>query len=296
MKETKCNITLIAGPTASGKSRLAVDMASCQDSVIINADSMQVYDMLRILTARPSRDEMGGVTHHLYGFVPPQQHFSVGLWYQAVRELLAKPDLQGRNVIFVGGTGLYFRALGGGLSEMPPIPSTLRDMLRQRLQNEGREKLHQELQRDDPVAAAHILPQDAQRILRALEILLATGRSIHDWQQQKTASLINMTHAQKILLLPERATLYSRIERRFDQMLAQGALAEVRALMALGISDDMPAYKTIGVRELAHVLDGTWSMDMAAQQAKAATRRYAKRQMTWFRTQFGKDWQIIANV
>jgi len=296
MKETKRNIILIAGPTASGKSRLAARLGMTTNSVIINADSMQVYDVLHILTARPKPQDIQKLPHYLYGFVPPSQSFSTGLWLKAVHELLATSELQNRNLIFVGGTGLYFRALGGGLAEIPPIPTDIRDALRQHLQDKGTQKLYEELQRKDKVAAARIKPQDGQRIIRALEVLAATGRPLHDWQQQKSAPLIDMYRAQKILLLPERATLYQHIERRFDEMLAQGALDEVRALMTLKIDASMPAMKAIGVRELAEVLDGNWSIEQAAERAKITTRHYAKRQMTWFSTQFATDWQIFSKL
>jgi len=296
MKEKKRNITLIAGPTASGKSRLAARLGKATNSVIVNADSMQVYDVLHLLTARPQHREMQKLPHYLYGFVHPSQNFSTGLWQAHVRDLVQQPDLQHKNLIFVGGTGLYFRALCGGLAEIPPIPPIIRDALRQRLQDEGAQKLHAELHRKDKTAAARIKPQDGQRVIRALEVLAATGHPLHYWQQQKTASLVDGKRAQKILILPERATLYQRIESRFDEMLAQGALDEVRALMALGIDATMPTMKAIGVRELAQVLEGNWSIERAKERAKIATRQYAKRQMTWFSTQFAADWQIFSNL
>lgn len=282
---------MIAGPTASGKSRLAVDIARNNGGVVINADSMQIYDMLHLLTARPETQEMAGVPHYLYGFVSPAQSFSTGLWLQAVADVLARPEVADKPWVFVGGTGLYFRALLGGLSRIPPIPPAVREKWRFRLLEDGAEALHVILTEQDPAMAARLMPADGQRIVRALEVLEATGQSLAQWQEQQGRPLIGADVARKIILLPERSVLVERINRRFDKMIEHGALEEVKALHAMQLAPDLPAMKAIGVRELSAYLDGALTKAEAIEKAKIETRRYAKRQVTWFRHQLGDDWQ-----
>jgi len=290
------NIILIAGPTASGKSQLAAAIAQQHDSVIINTDSMQVYADLHILTARPSKSETQRLPHALYGFVDGGQAFSVGIWLNCVRDLLNAPDIRKKQVIFVGGTGLYFRALGGGLSAMPEIAANIRQYWRARLDKEGAVKLHAELLDSDPIMAQRVRPTDGQRIIRALEIRAATGQSLEFWQAQKSPALVDMTKATKFLILPERERLYERINARFDKMLSQGVLDEVEKLLKRQLDTQLPIMKAIGVRELGGLLRGDLKEQEAIARAKQETRRYAKRQMSWFRNMLAEKWQIFSDI
>ncbi len=285
---------LITGPTASGKSALAVELAKRHDGVVINADSMQVYDTLRVLTARPSDEDMQGVPHYLYGHVSAATAYSTGAWLRDVTALLPQLRADGRLPVFVGGTGLYFKALTGGLSDMPSIPEEVRTRLRARLIEEGGAVLHAELAARDGDVAAALNPQDGQRIVRALEVLEATGRSIAKLQGQSGPVVVDPDRAQKIVVLPERAVLHDRINRRFGLMLAEGAADEVRALLALSPAPEMPVMKAIGVSQIAAMLDGAMSREDVLEKGAAATRQYAKRQMTWFRNQMDESWERLA--
>ncbi|MCS0457653.1 MULTISPECIES: tRNA (adenosine(37)-N6)-dimethylallyltransferase MiaA [Rhizobium] len=287
------NAILITGPTASGKSALAVELAKQHDGVVVNADSMQVYDTLRVLTARPSDEDMQGVPHHLYGHVPASRAYSTGAWLRDVTDLLQRLRADGRKPIFVGGTGLYFKALTGGLSDMPVIPDALRNRLRSLLQSEGPEELYRQLQARDPLVADSLRPQDGQRIVRALEILEATGRSIVDFQAQAGPVIVDPSTSRRIVVEPERAVLHQRINGRFEKMLEQGAADEVRALFALSLSPDMPVMKAIGVSQIAAMLRGELTRDEVLERGAAATRQYAKRQMTWFRNQMDESWERL---
>ncbi|SNB82055.1 tRNA dimethylallyltransferase [Agrobacterium sp. 719_389] len=284
---------LITGPTASGKSALALRLARERDGVVINADSMQVYDTLRVLTARPSEDEMEGVPHLLYGHVPASSLYSTGEWLRDISALLSDLHAQRRFPVIVGGTGLYFKALTGGLSDMPNIPEDIRDRLRARLVEEGAAVLHAELARRDPAMADTLKPGDGQRIVRALEVLEATGKSIRDFQQAKGPMIVDPDRAQKFVVLPERPVLHDRINRRFEAMMESGAVEEVRALLALNLAPDATAMKAIGVAQIADMLAGRMGEAEVIEKSAAATRQYAKRQMTWFRNQMGDDWTRI---
>ncbi|QAS78895.1 tRNA (adenosine(37)-N6)-dimethylallyltransferase MiaA [Rhizobium acidisoli] len=287
------NAILITGPTASGKSALALELARRHAGVVINADSMQVYDTLRVLTARPSEEEMQGVPHHLYGHVPAGAAYSTGSWLRNVSALLPALRAAGRLPVFVGGTGLYFKALTGGLSDMPDIPEALREELRGRLLEEGPDRLHAELAEVDPAMAAGLNRQDGQRIVRALEVVKATGRSIADFQGQSGPVVIDAAQARKIVVLPERAVLHARINGRFEKMLREGAEDEVRALLALGLPAEAPVMKAIGVSQIAAMLNGEMTRDEVLEKGAAATRQYAKRQMTWFRNQMDESWERL---
>jgi len=296
------NIILITGPTASGKSQLAMDIAMRHDSVIINTDSMQVYADLQILTARPQKSEMQHLPHALYGFVDGAQAFSVGHWLTQVRSLLENQEIQPKKLIFVGGTGLYFRALAGGLSRMPKISQSTRNFWREKLAREGAAHLHTQLWHRDPIVAQRLQPSDGQRIIRALEILEETGKSLEFWQSQKSPPLINMKAATKILILPARDRLYARINQRLDQMLAYPLLDEVATLLNRKLDEQLPIMKAIGVQEFGAFLRGEIDEEQALMLTKQETRRYAKRQMSWFRNQLEKDekleekWQIFPNI
>ncbi|MBD9455113.1 tRNA (adenosine(37)-N6)-dimethylallyltransferase MiaA [Rhizobium sp. RHZ02] len=287
------NAILITGPTASGKSALAVEFAKQHNGVVVNADSMQVYDTLCVLTARPSDEDMQGVPHYLYGHVPAKLAYSTGAWLRDVTELLPRLHADGRKPIFVGGTGLYFKALTGGLSDMPAIPEEVRNRLRSRLQEEGRDELYRQLRERDPLVAESLRPQDGQRIVRALEVLEATGRSIADFQAQTGPVIVDPSTSRKIVVAPDRAILHQRINGRFEKMLEQGAEDEVKTLLSLSLPPDMPVMKAIGVSQIAAMLRGELSRDEVLERGAAATRQYAKRQMTWFRNQMDESWERL---
>ncbi|MEX3010031.1 tRNA (adenosine(37)-N6)-dimethylallyltransferase MiaA [Hoeflea sp. TYP-13] len=286
------NAVLIAGPTASGKSSLAMEMADATGGVVINADSMQVYDALRVLTARPSVQDMQAIDHFLYGHVPAARAYSVGNWFRDTETLLCGPELRGRTPIFVGGTGLYFRALTGGLSQMPPIPAAIRQHWRRALEEEGVEALHAQLRNKDPDMADRLKIRDSQRIVRALEVFDASGRSISAFQNEAGNALVDVAKARKVVLMPNRMRLRERIKERFEMMMETGAVEEVGHLLAQNLSPKLPAMKAIGVREIAAYLAGEMTVEQVIERAAIATRQYAKRQMTWFRNQLGDDWEF----
>ncbi|WP_439272109.1 tRNA (adenosine(37)-N6)-dimethylallyltransferase MiaA [Pseudochrobactrum sp. HB0163] len=284
---------LIAGPTASGKSALALRLAQQCGGYIINSDSMQVYDVLEQLTARPTAQDLSVVPHYLYGHISPLQHYSAGHWLAEVEKLLAQPALQGRVAVFTGGTGLYFKALLGGLSAMPQVKDDVRDYWRRCLSIKGAQYLHEELRQRDPAMAQRLKPGDSQRIVRALEVVESTGRSLLEWQADKGKALINPQNAQKLILVPDRPWLRKRIAQRFELMMQGTAIDEVKALLALQPDAALPVMKAIGVREIESWLKGGMTREEAIERAVIATCQYAKRQMTWFRNQFGDDWQRL---
>jgi tRNA dimethylallyltransferase len=285
-------VVLIAGPTASGKSALALALAERHGGVIVNADSMQVYRDLRVLTARPSIAEEARVPHHLFGHVDAAVNYSAGRYVADAARILSE-QRSGRLAIFVGGTGLYFKALMSGLAAIPPIDPAIREALRARLAREGVEALHAELAARDPDAAARIMVRDRSRILRALEVLDATGRPIADWHSDGLPPVVDPENAIKVFLHPDRDALKARIEARFAAMLKEGALDEVRALAARHLPDTLPAMKAHGVPWLRRYLGGEISLDEAAAGSIMDTRRYAKRQVTWFRNQM-PGWTWVA--
>ncbi len=287
------NAILITGPTASGKSALAIEWAKKTDGIVINADSMQVYDTLRVLSARPAEEEMQGVEHRLYGHVPATTSYSTGAWVRAAADELARCRELGKTPVFVGGTGLYFKALTGGLSDMPEVPGEIRERLRKRLAEAGPEALYAELASLDAESAAALQPGDGQRVVRALEILEATGKPISHFQARKGDIIVDPAVARKFVVLPPRDILHDRINRRFEKMMESGAVEEVKALLALDPAPDLPSMKAIGVSQIAAMLAGDMTKEEAVKKASAATRQYAKRQMTWFRNQMDDSWQRL---
>ena len=289
---------LIAGPTASGKSSLALSLANAaimagRDPVILNADSMQVYRELHIISARPSTEDEALMPHKLYGFVSASEAYNTGRWLDDIEaELNARPEKT--LPIIVGGTGLYFKALTEGFAVMPAVPDEMRAELRDQLVREGAIRLHANLAALDPETAENLKPLDSQRILRALEIVKVSGRSIREFQLEAQSSpLLNAAECRKIVALPDRAALYQRIEERFDSMVAAGGLAEVEAIKALNLDVSLPAMKAIGVPQFIDHLSGERSIEDAIDNAKQESRRYAKRQMTWMRNQMDDSWERI---
>ena len=279
---------LIAGPTASGKSALALVLAQAQGAVIVNADSMQVYDTLRVVTARPGEDEAALADHRLYGTVSAASRFSTGQWLAAVDEVIkATGDAP---LIFVGGTGLYFDALLNGFADIPEVPAAVTAQVQHEIAAlDGAQRLAL-LEREDPLAAARLKVVDPQRLTRALAVKRATGRTLSSFQDQQALSLLGGGwDIERVVLDAERNVLRERIAQRFEQMFAGGAVQEVTALRALALDPALPVMKAIGVREIGDWLDGAIDRNEAITLATIATHQYAKRQRTWFRNRFG-DW------
>ena len=283
------NPILVAGPTASGKSAAALALAERLGGTVINADSMQVYRELAVLTARPLPKDEALIPHRLYGTVSAREAYSVGRWLEDAARAIAATEAEGRVPILAGGTGLYFKALLEGLAPVPDIPPEIRIAWRERAETLGADGLHRELASRDPAMAARLRPSDPQRLVRALEVIDATGISLAEWQGGETSPALAPDAVVRLVIAPEREALYAAIDARFDAMIAAGALEEVRALVALGLDPGLPAIRAHGVRELAAYLRGECSLEEAIAKAKTETRRYAKRQMTWLR-RFMQDW------
>ncbi len=276
---------VLAGPTASGKSALALAIAREFGGAIVNADSMQVYRELAILTSRPGTIDLAAAPHRLYGVLPAAERCSAGRWRQMA--LAAVAGDSGRLPIVTGGTGLYLRALMQGLSPIPDLPAPVQREGAALLAEIGARELHRELARVDPATAERLRPGDSQRILRAWCVHRATGRPLAHWQSQSPVA--DMGPCLTIVLMPPRETMYAAIDARFLRMVDQGALEEVRRLLALDLDPMLPAMKAVGVRELAGMLAGKMSLAEAIAAAQQETRRYAKRQITWLRHQLPAD-------
>ena len=283
---------LIAGPTASGKSALAHALAERLSGTVINADAMQVYRELRILTARPSEAETRGVPYRLYGHVPGSEAYSAARYADEARAAIAEANAAGRRPIVVGGTGLYFKALLEGLSPIPPIPDEIRARWRTAAAGQGPAALHAVLAVRDPVMAARLRPTDPQRIVRALEVLEATGVSLARWQELPGEPVLRLEECAAVVVSPPREALQRRIDARFDAMMAEGTVEEVRALAESGLDPDLPVMRALGVRPLMDMLAGRLTAAEAAETAKAETRQYAKRQATWLRRNMN-SWRWI---
>jgi tRNA dimethylallyltransferase len=280
---------LICGPTASGKSALALEFAREFGGVVINADSMQVYAELRIITNRPTPADEASAPHRLYGFRHAREPYSAALWLKDVKAALAEAKAHGRPPVIVGGTGLYFKALTEGLSEIPDIPDEIRARYRRLAQEEPPQALHAELARRDPKTAARLRPTDPQRVVRALEVLEATGRPLVEWQATREPPLLPLAQAFPLVMSVERAELYRRCDARFDAMIAEGAVGEARAVVALGLDPALPAMRAVGLPPLLAYARGEIVFEEAAERAKTSTRNYSKRQTTWINSNF-KTW------
>lgn len=285
-------IQLIAGPTASGKSRLALEAAQKTGAVIINADSQQLYADLRVLSARPSEADEAASEHRLYGVADAAEAWSVGRWTRAIAPLLAELAAQRRPALIVGGTGLYFTALTNGLANVPGVPDEVRDAAGDDFDAIGEAEFRRRLAGVDPQAATRIEAGDRQRLTRAWAVAEHTGRSLSDWTTETTPLLPPGTWT-GLVIEPDRSTLYANCDARVGRMVEDGALDEVRALVARRLDPALPAMKAVGVREFAASLSGEISLDLAVERTRQATRNYAKRQLTWFRNQT-PDWPRLA--
>ncbi|MEM1343718.1 MAG: tRNA (adenosine(37)-N6)-dimethylallyltransferase MiaA [Pseudomonadota bacterium] len=278
---------LIAGPTASGKTALALSLARALDAVVINADSQQIYAAWRLLSARPSAEEMAGVPHRLFGHVALEAAYSVGAWLDEAGSVLARLRAEGRQAIVVGGTGLYFKALTQGLAPIPPVTPEQRTEAEALLEHIGPVALAKRLQERDPATAAGLDLANPRRVLRAWEVLAATGQGLAAWQAATPAPVLAEQDAITLALTPAREALFACCNARFERMVAQGVMEEVRAVAALDLPPSAPGLKALGAPELMACMAGRLSEAEAIAEASAATRRYAKRQLTWLRNQMG---------
>jgi tRNA dimethylallyltransferase len=284
---------LIAGPTAGGKSAAALALAERLGGVIVNTDSMQVYRELRVLTARPSAEDEARAPHTLYGHVPMTERYSVGRYQEDAARTLEEARVGGRVPIFTGGTGLYFDVLEKGLSPIPPVPPAVRAANRERLEEVGSDAFFATFSECDPETASALRPRDTQRVLRAADVFEATGWPLARWQNEKGKPVLEGLDVRRIVIAPPREELYARIDRRFDMMIANGALDEARSLAAL--DPTLPAARALGVRQLLRHFAGELALDAAVEDVKRETRRYAKRQLTWFRNRM-PDWRWIEDA
>jgi tRNA dimethylallyltransferase len=281
-------VHLIAGPTASGKSARALGLAKACGGVIVNADAIQLYRDLRVLSARPSPEEEALAPHRLYGVADGAEAWSVGRWLRAVAPVLAELQAEGRPAIVTGGTGLYFRALVQGLADIPAVPAEVRAALSARFDTVGEEAFRAELAQSDPAAAARIAPGDRQRLIRAREVCEGTGRSLTDWRAD-TQPLLAPGSYEALVIEPPREALYARCDARFAAMVDAGAVEEAEALAARDLDPELPVMKAVGLRELLAWRRGELPREEAITLGQQETRRYAKRQLTWFRNQT-PDW------
>lgn len=297
----RARAVLIAGTTASGKSALALRLAEEAKAHgrlawVVNADSMQVYDALHILTARPDTAAQARVPHRLYGHVAAATRYSVGAWLRDAALVLKQADDAGATPLIVGGTGLYFKALTEGLAEIPPVPTAVLAAWRGRLADEGSAALHAVLKGRDPEGAALLKPSDGQRIVRALAVLDATERPLRDWQAREPSSpLLRPEDTVRFVVAPPRPVLHRRIDDRVDRMMTAGGPAEVEALLDRRLDPELPVMKAIGVRQVAAFLRNEATLEQAVADTKTETRRYAKRQATWLRHQMA-DWPCLCGA
>ncbi len=287
-------VVIIAGPTASGKTALALDVARAFAGTVINADSMQVYRELKVLTARPRADDEAAAPHRVFGVLAASEACSVGRWLKMAAAEIEAARRDGRLPVVVGGTGLYLNALIEGLAEVPEIPPAVDAEVRRRFDDIGGEAFRAELATRDPEAAAKLPVGDSQRLKRAMAVVKATGRPLADWQRRQRSASWVVARFGVIALMPPRERLYAACDARFAAMMASGALDETRALAALGLDRGLPAMKALGVPELSRHLAGEISLAAAVAAAQQATRNFAKRQLTWLRNQLAADHVIEA--
>ncbi len=287
MKPVYC----IAGPTASGKSAYALSLAKKLDGEIVNADALQVYRDLQILSARPTQQEMAGVAHHLFGHISISERYSTGRWIKAVEPLIIEILARDKAVILVGGTGLYFKALTEGLAEIPDPGAAAQKQAQTILQTRGIEALRAQAEMLDAKASARVLGHDPQRLLRIVAVALGTGVPLSQWQK-KTRAVLPQSLWRGRVLLPDRARLYARINSRYREMVLEGGLQEAKRIHALNLARDLPGLKAIGLKELLAYLDGELELEAAIKLAQQQTRRFAKRQLTWLRGNMA-DWQTV---
>ena len=290
----KSRIWLIAGPTASGKSALALQLAEATGGEIVCADSMQLYAGLRVLTAGPSPEELARAPHHLFEVADPADAWSTGRWLRAAVEVIGEIGARGRDAILVGGTGLYFRALTVGLAEIAPVPPFVRRATENDFDILGEAPFRDRLAKADPAAANRIAPGDRQRLVRAWEVYAVTGKALTELQAATEPPLAAGSW-NPVALEPSRAALYARCDARLAAMVGSGALQEAAALTARNLDPNLPAVKAVGVREFAAHLSGETTLEAALAAAQQETRRYAKRQMTWMRGQMS-DWPRITGL
>lgn len=278
-------IVIIGGPTASGKTALAIDVARKIDAVIINADSQQVYREIPILTAQPSLLERQEISHRLYGIISASEYFSVASWLELVEGEIKQAFEQGKTPLLVGGTGMYIKSLIEGIAQVPEISDEIRVDVRQMCEQQGAAQIHKLLAEKDPQMAAKLNPADKQRVLRALEVYLQTGKSLLHWQAQKTTPLFSAEKFGMFCLFPDRKEVYDRCNARFINMLENGGVDEVHTLKNMNIPQQMPAMNALGVPELLAYDNGTLEYNAMLEIAQQKTRNYVKRQFTFFRNQ-----------
>lgn len=283
---------LLTGATASGKTRLSIEIAKKFDAVIVNCDSMQIYNALPILTTKPKKNEVKEVPHYLFSYVSPSIAYSVGAWLEDVKKLLE----QDRKIVFVGGTGLYFKALTRGLAVIPEIDGNIRQYWRTELINKTSESLYNLLKQADPLAASALNSTDGQRIVRALEVWFSTNKSITYWQKQKIPSILDKNNILKYIIVLQKENLYKNINNRVDYMLKEGVVEEVKTFMNNKLDSKLPIMRAIGVNEFSKYFIGEYSLPQALDLIKIHTRQYAKRQLTWQRNQLDESWNIYESI
>ncbi len=288
-------VICIAGPTASGKSAYALDIARTLGGEIINADALQVYSDLQILSARPTQGEMGDIPHHLFGHVPGTVRYSTGQWLRDVEPLILDVLARGKTPVLVGGTGLYFRALLQGMADIPAVPPAISRASQAMLDTDGIQALRHEAERLDPIAAERVLGNDPQRLLRIVDVATGTDQPLSAWQAE-THPVVPLRFARYCALTPPREALYARINTRYDAMLRGGGFEEAKAIFAKGLDETLPVMKAIGLRQLRSYFSGLTSLDEAIETAKRESRRFAKRQTTWFRNQPPQAERLLSKV
>jgi len=288
----KKDVILIAGSTASGKSAFAINTAKETDALIINADSMQVYDVLNVLSARPQAQDLAKAEHVLYGEINPAIRFSTGEWFRRIEQIIKVEKENQRPLIFVGGTGLYFNALTDGFTKLPDVPEQVVKEIEAEVVGLSRAERIELLKQKDPQMVERLPEPDRQRLVRVLSVIKATGKSLAYWQRQGQSGLLGEFNVEKFVLNSDKEMLLKRIENRFNNMINEGAIEEVRALNALALEASLPVMKAIGVKEITAMLMSEISQDEAIEKSIIATRQYAKRQRTWFRKRM-KDWNWI---